>query len=86
MRQDEVLYKIADKVKNFAVIYVCDIDRVPDFNVMYELYDPCTVMFFFVSIIAPIPSDSSPQPFILTGSCLSLHAAKQTHHVRSRYR
>lgn len=49
MRQDEVLYKIAEKVKNFAVIYVCDIDRVPDFNTMYELYDPCTVMFFFVS-------------------------------------
>lgn len=49
MRQDEVLYKIAERVKNFAVIYVCDIDRVPDFNTMYELYDPCTVMFFFVS-------------------------------------
>lgn len=48
MRQDEVLYKIAERVKNFAVIYVCDIDRVPDFSTMYELYDPCTVMFFFV--------------------------------------
>jgi hypothetical protein len=47
MRQDEVLYKIADKVKSFAVIYVCDIDQVPDFNQMYELYDPCTIMFFF---------------------------------------
>ncbi|KAK6019652.1 mitosis protein DIM1 [Ostertagia ostertagi] len=22
-------------------------DEVPDFNKMYELYDPCTVMFFF---------------------------------------
>ena len=40
MRQDEVLYRIADKVKNFAVIYLCDIDQVPDFNQMYELYDP----------------------------------------------
>jgi DIM1 family U5 snRNP protein len=38
---------IADKVKNFAVIYLCDIDQVPDFNKMYELYDPVTVMFFF---------------------------------------
>ena len=47
MRQDEVLYKIADKVKSFAVVYVCDIDQVPDFNQMYELYDPCTIMFFF---------------------------------------
>merc|ERR1711964_73613 len=25
MRQDEVLYRIADRVKNFAVIYVCDL-------------------------------------------------------------
>lgn len=24
-----------------------DITEVPDFNKMYELYDPCTVMFFF---------------------------------------
>jgi DIM1 family U5 snRNP protein len=47
MRQDEVLYKIADKVRNFAVIYLCDIDQVPDFNQMYELYDPCSLMFFF---------------------------------------
>ncbi|EGX94279.1 mitosis protein dim1 [Cordyceps militaris CM01] len=69
MRQDEVLYKIAEKVKSFAVVYVCDIDQVPDFNQMYgtfccvspfptprcpppnsiksELYDPCTIMFFF---------------------------------------
>lgn len=22
-------------------------EQVPDFNDMYELYDPCTVMFFF---------------------------------------
>ncbi|GAB7343214.1 hypothetical protein MBLNU457_1279t1 [Dothideomycetes sp. NU457] len=47
MRQDEVLYRIADKVKNFAVVYVCDLDQVPDFNQMYELYDPMTIMFFF---------------------------------------
>ncbi|KLU81904.1 thioredoxin-like protein 4A [Magnaporthiopsis poae ATCC 64411] len=47
MKMDEVLFKIADKVKNFAAVYVCDIDQVPDFNQMYELYDPMTVMFFF---------------------------------------
>jgi len=29
------------------VIYLCDIDQVPDFNVMYELYDPMTIMFFY---------------------------------------
>lgn len=47
MLMDEVLAKIAERVKNFAVIYLVDITDVPDFNTMYELYDPCTVMFFF---------------------------------------
>lgn len=47
MVMDETLYSIADLVKNFAVIYLVDITEVPDFNMMYELYDPCTVMFFF---------------------------------------
>ncbi|XP_045621122.1 thioredoxin-like protein 4A isoform X1 [Procambarus clarkii] len=47
MKMDEVLYNIAEKVKNFAVIYLVDITKVPDFNKMYELYDPCTCMFFF---------------------------------------
>ncbi|KAL8298497.1 hypothetical protein RB597_006709 [Gaeumannomyces tritici] len=47
MKMDEVLFKIADRVKNFAAVYVCDVDQVPDFNQMYELYDPMTVMFFF---------------------------------------
>ena len=47
MKMDETLYKIADLVKNFAVIYLVDITEVPDFNVMYELYDPCTIMFFY---------------------------------------
>ena len=39
MVQDEVLMSIADKIKNFAVIYLVDITEVPDFNNMYELYD-----------------------------------------------
>lgn len=47
MIMDELLFGIAEKVKNFATIYLCDIDEVPDFNAMYELYDPCTVMFFY---------------------------------------
>lgn len=47
MQQDECLAAIAEDVKNIAVIYVVDITEVPDFNTMYELYDPCTVMFFF---------------------------------------
>ena len=32
---------------NTQVIYLCDLDEVPDFKAMYELYDACTVMFFF---------------------------------------
>ncbi|KAF2658775.1 thioredoxin-like protein-like protein 4A [Lophiostoma macrostomum CBS 122681] len=47
MAMDEHLSKIADRVQNFASIYVVDNKEVPDFNAMYELYDACTVMFFF---------------------------------------
>jgi U5 snRNP protein, DIM1 family len=47
MEMDETLAKIAEKVKNMAVIYLVDISEVTDFNNMYELYDPCTIMFFF---------------------------------------
>jgi len=38
MKMDEVLYNIAEKVKNFAVIYLVDITKVPDFNKMYIGY------------------------------------------------
>ena len=44
---DEVLASVAETLKNFAVIYLVDITEVPDFNTMYELYDPSTIMFFF---------------------------------------
>lgn len=47
MIMDETLYSIAEKVRSFAVIYLVDITEVPDFNKMYELYDPCTLMFFY---------------------------------------
>ncbi|CUM66304.1 uncharacterized protein PRCAT00003966001 [Priceomyces carsonii] len=47
MIMDELLFSIAEKVKNFAAIYLCDIEEVPDFNTMYELNDPCTIMFFY---------------------------------------
>jgi U5 snRNP protein, DIM1 family len=49
MKQDEVLYRIADKCKNFAVFYLVDIDEVPDFNKMYELYDASTGIPTFFS-------------------------------------
>ena len=32
MVMDETLYSVAEKVQNFAVIYLCDITDVPDFN------------------------------------------------------
>ncbi|PIA57036.1 hypothetical protein AQUCO_00600038v1 [Aquilegia coerulea] len=47
MQMDEVLVSVAETIKNFAVTYLVDISKVPDFNTMYELYDPCTVMFFY---------------------------------------
>ena len=34
-------------LRTSAVVYCVDNQKVPDFNSMYELYDPCTVMFFF---------------------------------------
>ncbi|PKA66985.1 hypothetical protein AXF42_Ash004475 [Apostasia shenzhenica] len=46
-QMDEVLASVAETIKNFAVLYLVDITEVPDFNTMYELYDPSTVMFFF---------------------------------------
>lgn len=47
MQMDEGLYKVSEKIKRFAVVYLVDITKVPDFNTMYELYDPVTIMFFF---------------------------------------
>lgn len=47
MEMDEILEGVAGKIKNFAIIYLVDIKEVFEFNVMYELYDPCTIMFFF---------------------------------------
>ena len=43
----QTLASAAEQMKNFAVVYLIDITEVPDFNTMYELYDPCTIMFFF---------------------------------------
>lgn len=46
MIMDETLYKVAELVKNFAVIYLVDITRVKAFNEDFKLTNPCTVMFF----------------------------------------
>lgn len=47
MVMDETLYQVQAKVQNYAVMYLVDITKVPDFNKMYELYEPCTLMFFY---------------------------------------
>ena len=47
MVMDEVLFSAAELTQNYAVYYLVDNTKVTDFNTMYELYDPCTVMFFF---------------------------------------
>jgi U5 snRNP protein, DIM1 family len=47
MRMDDTLAGISEDIKNFASIFLVDTREVPDFNEMYELYDACTVMFFF---------------------------------------
>ncbi|CAK9441481.1 uncharacterized protein LODBEIA_P53490 [Lodderomyces beijingensis] len=48
---DELLYSISEKIKNFGVIYLVNLDKVPDFNQMYELdqnkREPYTLMFFY---------------------------------------
>lgn len=44
---DETMWGVHEKVQNFAIMYLVDITEVPDFNKMYELYDACTLMFFY---------------------------------------
>ena len=99
MLMDEALYSISERVKNFGVVYLVDITEVPDFNTMYELYDPCTVMFFFrvspllfctvclLSVFAPT-APSSRVRAVFTTRPLPSHTrfllfAEQTHHDRS---
>lgn len=44
MMMDETLYAISEKVQNFAVIYLCDITQVPDFNKVGMRDSEVTVM------------------------------------------
>ena len=37
MTMDETLYAVAEKVQNFAVIYLVDITDVPDFNKVHQM-------------------------------------------------
>lgn len=43
MTMDETLYGVAEKVQNFAVIYLVDITEVPDFNKASFILDIKTV-------------------------------------------
>lgn len=54
MKMDEILANCAELVKKWAVIYVVDITEVPYYNQMYELTDPCSVMFFFRNKIVQV--------------------------------
>ncbi len=49
MLMDEILANCSPLVRNYAVIYVVDISKVPDFNVMYELTDPLLLCSFTVT-------------------------------------
>lgn len=55
-----------------------DIHAVPDFNTMYELYDPCTIMFFFRNKVG-VPSPLLRPESISTVLWL-LALAGLTHH------
>lgn len=46
-QMDAILEAIAPLVINYAVIYLVDTTQVPDFDVMYELYDDVTTMIFW---------------------------------------
>lgn len=47
MKMDEVLSQALETVKHICAIYLIDVKEVPEFTQMYELYDPCTLMFFY---------------------------------------
>mmetsp|Transcript_120038 Transcript_120038/g.224410 ORF Transcript_120038/g.224410 Transcript_120038/m.224410 type:complete len:143 (+) Transcript_120038:89-517(+) len=47
MLMDEVLLDSSTTIAAVCKIFLIDIREVPDFNQEYELYDPCTLMFFF---------------------------------------
>ena len=66
MVMDEVLCKIAEDVKNFAVTYLVDITEVPDFNTMYVLF-----LYFKIlcSDLGPSNSHTHTQTIISGTSC-----------------
>eukprot|EP00792_Barthelona_sp_PAP020_P002377 TRINITY_DN13855_c0_g1_i1.p1 TRINITY_DN13855_c0_g1~~TRINITY_DN13855_c0_g1_i1.p1 ORF type:complete len:156 (+),score=34.22 TRINITY_DN13855_c0_g1_i1:41-469(+) len=47
IEMDAILQKISLEVSNMCKIYLVDIREVPDFNLMYDLIDPFSLMFFY---------------------------------------
>mmetsp|Transcript_91153 Transcript_91153/g.231973 ORF Transcript_91153/g.231973 Transcript_91153/m.231973 type:complete len:143 (+) Transcript_91153:80-508(+) len=47
MLMDEVLLEASIALEEACRISLVDIKEVPDFTQQYELYDPCTLMFFY---------------------------------------
>merc|ERR1712118_538733 len=47
MLVDKVLVDVNPSVQAVCKIFLIDTQEVSDFNMEYELYDPCTLMFFF---------------------------------------
>jgi len=51
MTMDETLYSVAEKVQNFAVIYLVDITQVPDFNKASHILFPSPPNLVWTSMI-----------------------------------
>lgn len=47
MLMDGLLLRVAARIRRMAIVYAVDTDEVPAFNDMYELSDPCSLMFFY---------------------------------------
>lgn len=49
MTMDETLYSVAERVQNFAVIYLVDITEVPDFNKVRKFQSICDSSYCSIS-------------------------------------
>jgi len=89
MTMDETLYSVAEKVQNFAVIYLVDITEVPDFNKVCvlnlsrsshaECWHRCTSCMTHA-----LSCSSIGTLFVLCARCV-VHTSRQqqAHHDRS---
>ena len=91
MKMDETLYSVQEKVQNFAVIYLVDITKVPDFNKVSsrslrprrERADPSSLGLFpstrctRVSLLHP-PATLFPSPKLTRPPFLPRNGSKST--------